>query len=234
MTGNTIAVTLVTKDASVDFTDAQYREVLLLLWEGKAQREYPKLLAMLDEPTNRKAWWHHRVNGNRTTFGPDERNKVRQAWWRHRDTSKAHLATTGSNALTVADVPRVNPPVTDVTQQMVHPDAEVSLVGTLEPGERVRRVLFIAANDVAVYVNGEITAKPLQAVLSDSSAADTQTGTPANVTHVTPRVANVGANREPVYRPVFSTDEKATFEALGGLRRIIDAGVKALAMEGGR
>lgn len=36
------------------------------------------------------------------------------------------------------------------------------------------------------------------------------------------------AKREPVYRPVFTTDEKERFEALGGLRRIIDAGVKAL------
>jgi hypothetical protein len=232
MTDNAIAVTLVTKDASVDFTDAQYREVLLSLWEGKAQREYPKLLAMLEEPTNRKAWWHHRVNGNRTTFGPDERNKVRQAWWQHRDASKAHLATTGANALAMADAPRVNPPVTDVTQQMVHPDAEVLLVGTLDPGERVRRVLFIAANDVAVFVNGEITAKPLQAALSDFGNGHTQTGTPANVTHVTGAVAAQAANRESVYRPVFSTDEKATFEALGGLRRIIDAGVKALQEDG--
>jgi hypothetical protein len=40
--------------------------------------------------------------------------------------------------------------------------------------------------------------------------------------------------KENARMPKFSVDEKATFEALGGLRKIIDAGVKALAMEDGR
>lgn len=181
------------------------------------------------------------IDSLRTLFGyswqkiADETGYNSKAWWSLVAQGKRQLDDEARNALrrvTDGELPEQLPSVQAVVEHMVDVDAAMYLVGALEPGERVKRVLMLADGDVAVYVNGEITAKPLQAVLSDSSNVDTQTGTPANVTHVTGAVAAQGASREPVYRPVFSTDEKATFESMGGLRRIIDAGVKALQEDG--
>jgi hypothetical protein len=205
MTDN-IAVTLVTANASVDaLTDADYLRIIDSLRGPLYGYSWQRIA---DETGyNSKAYWHQVSKGARQ-LDDEARNALRR--------------------VTDGELPEQPPSVQAVTDAMVHPDAAMYLVGALEPGERVRRVLMLADGDVAVYVNGEITAKPLQCVLSDSSNVDTQTGTPHNVTHVTGAVGSVGANREPCYRPKFSVDEKETFEALGGLRKIIDAGVKAL------
>jgi hypothetical protein len=206
MTDNAIAVTLVTANASQDaLTDADYLAIIDSLRGPLYGYSWQRIA---DETGyNSKAYWHQVSKGARQ-LDDEARNALRR--------------------VTDGELPEQPPSVAAVTDAMIDVDAAMYLIGALEPGERVRRVLMLADGDVAVYVNGEITAKPLQAVLSDFGNGHTQTGTPANVTHVTGAVASVAANREPVYRPVFSTDEKATFEALGGLRRIIDAGVKAL------
>jgi hypothetical protein len=209
MTDNTIAVTLVTANASKDaLTDADYIGIIDSLrtlfgysWQKIAD----------ETGYNSKAWWSLVAQGKRQ-LDDEARNALRR--------------------VTDGELPEQPPGVADVTQRMVHPDAAMYLIGALEPGERVKRVLMLADGDVAVYVNGEITAKPLQAVLSDFGDTDTQTGTPANVTHVTGAVAAQGANREPVYRPVFSVEDRERFDSMGGLRKIIDAGMKALQEDG--
>lgn len=227
---NQLPVTLVTKDASVDFSDEQYREVLLLLWEGKAQRGYPKLLEMLEEPISRKAWWHHRVTGNRTTFGPDERNKVRSAWWKHRDADKqTQLAPTNHNALAIADVPLVNPSVTDVMRRMVHPDAAVHWVGPAPKDGEQSHLVFIVSPDVTdaeIHTNGTISARMVtehqESAVTPviSSVAATCNEAPAQI-----RTPRLGVS---VTRATEQQNERR--KALGvSWADVIEAGLKALA-----
>lgn len=229
VTDDTLPVTLVTKDASVDFSDEQYREVLLLLWEGKAQRSYPELLKMLEEPISRKAWWHHRVTGNRTTFGPDERNKVRAAWWKHRDANKqAQLALTNHNALAIADVPLVNPSVTAVTQRIVHPDAAVHTIGDVTDDEQSRLMLIIAPIDghIEIHVNGTINARMVAE--SPQSAVTPVISSVAATCNETPTQTRAPRSGVSVTRATDAQNEQR--KALGvSWADVIEAGLKALA-----
>lgn len=213
---DTLPVTLVTQNASQDSPDDFYMEELMKLWNGPAERKYPKLMRLLGEPVKRKAWWHHRIKGTRTTFGPNERSMIRAA---------------------VDNGPPVQPSVTAVTDAMVHPDAAMFLVGTLEPGERVERVLMLAdSREITIHANGAVTATvDDKATQRPTDAWEAYLALDKPQAQETPQSTNYGrytANRAPVYRPVFSTDEKERFESFGGLRRIIDAGVKALREDG--
>lgn len=134
-----LPVTLVTVDASRDEDDDFYRAGLLDLWRNEAAESYPRLLEILGEPMNRKAWWHHRITGNRTTFGPNERNLLRRA---------------------IDDAAPVRPSVTSVTERLVHPDAAVYYVGELTD-EQSRRMVIFAPNvtHAEISANGTISAR---------------------------------------------------------------------------
>ena len=128
------------------------------------------------------------------------------------------------------ELPAIPDPVEVVAAELIDPDAEMLLVGTLEPGERVRRVVMLAQSDVVLYVNGDIHAEPLQGATTganvESYVNDAQNAT-------APRTDGVAAKRERVYRPVFSTDEQTRFDKLGGIRNVIAAGLAALETENG-
>lgn len=188
-----LPVTLITQNASHDFSDEEYRRELLDLWRTEAAESYPRLLEILGEPMNRKAWWHHRITGNRTTFGPNERNLLRRA---------------------IDDAAPVRPSVTSVTERLVHPDAAVYYVGEMTD-EQSRRMVIFAPNvtDAILSANGTISA---QAVESLQESA------------VTPVISSHSAKRAPVYRPVFSLDEQRRFDELGGIRAVLEAGIKAM------
>ena len=134
-----LPVTLVTVNASNDFSDEEYRRELLDIWQGEADERYPKLLEILGEPMSRKAWWHHRITGNRTTFGPNERNILRRA---------------------IDDAAPVRPSVTAVTERLVHPDAAVYYVGEMTD-EQSRRMVIFAPNvtHAELSANGTISAR---------------------------------------------------------------------------
>lgn len=186
-----LPVTLVTVNASNDFTDEEYRRELLDLWQGEAEQSYPKLLEILGEPMSRKAWWHHRITGNRTTFGPNERNILRRA---------------------IDDAAPVRPSVTSVTQRLVHPDAAVYTVGEITH-EQSRLMLIVAPNvtHAEISANGTISART---VAEHQGSA------------VTPVISSDKPKKAPVYRPVFSKEDEARFEALGGIRKVLDAGIE--------
>ena len=198
-----IDVTLVTKDASRDsLSDADYLNIIESLRGPLFGYSWQRIA---DETGyNSKAYWHQVAKGTRQ-LDDEARNALRR--------------------VTDGELPEQPPSVTDVTQRMVHPDAEMLLVGTLEPGDRVRRVLLMAADNVTVYANGEVHAEPLQ---SATAGAD-GTELPASAGNaVAGRTASHSAKRAPVYRPVFSTDEQARFNELGGIRAVIAAGMAAL------
>lgn len=137
-----LPVTLVTVNASNDFSDEEYRRELLDLWHGEADESYPKLLEILGEPMNRKAWWHHRITGNRTTFGPNERNLLRRA---------------------IDDAAPVRPSVTAVTERLVHPDAAVYYVGEMTNEQSHRMVIFSPnVTHAEISANGTISARTVE------------------------------------------------------------------------
>lgn len=215
VTDDTLPVTLVTKDASQDAPDEFYMEGLQDLWrngtpEVPGPLDYPKLLALLGEPMSRKAWWHHRINRNRTTFGSEDRNKLRTA---------------------IDGVGPIRPPVTDVTAKLIHPDAEMCLIGELPEGEHVTRVMMIADNrEMVIHLNGTITAKlvqadlrPLSSNLASSQGEATESPKKRNYTRNT-------RNHVPSYRPVLSLSLKERVQASGAsVEDLIEAGLKALA-----
>ena len=134
-----LPVTLVTVNASNDFSDEEYRRELLDIWQGEADERYPKLLEILGEPMSRKAWWHHRITGNRTTFGPNERNILRRA---------------------IDDAAPVRPSVTAVTERLVHPDAAVYYVGEMTDEQSHRMVIFAPnVTHAELSANGTISAR---------------------------------------------------------------------------
>jgi hypothetical protein len=172
------------------------------------------------------------IDSLRTLFGyswqriADETGYNSKAWWSLVAQGKRQLDDEARNALrrvTDGELPEQPPSVAAVTDAMIDVDAVMYLVGMLEPEQRAKRVIMLADDtDMILHVNGAVTAHVAHEGVELPASAQND---------VAPRVASVGANREPVYRPVFSTDEKERFEKLGGLRKIIDAGVKALAME---
>lgn len=201
-----IDVTLVTRNASQDaLTDADYLGIIDSLRGPLFGYSWQQIADATEY--NSKAYWHQVHRGTRQ-LDDEARNALRR--------------------VTDGELPEQPPSVTDVTQRMVHPDAEMILVGTLDPGERVRRVLLMAANDVTLHVNGMVSAEPLQSDLRRFDDMGTQTDVDADVTPVTPAVAVPAAKRAPVYRPVFSTDEQRRFDELGGIRAVIAAGMAAL------
>lgn len=181
-----IDVTTVTHNASQDaLTDADYLGIIDSLRGPLFGYSWQRIADVTGY--NSKAWWALVAKGERQ-LDDEARNALRR--------------------VTDGELPEQPPSVTDVTQRMVHPDAEMLLVGTLEPGERVRRVLMLAQSDVVLHVNGDVVAKPLQAA---TNAVDTEMGIDThtdNVTHVTPARTAQGAKREPVYRPVLSLELK--------------------------
>ena len=202
------SVTTVTKDASRDaLTDADYIAIIDSLRGPLFGYSWQRIAGVTGY--NSKAWWALVAKGERQ-LDDAARNALRR--------------------VTDGELPEQPPSVTDVTQRMVHPDAEMLLVGTLEPGERVRRVVMLAQSDVVLYVNGDIHAEPLQGATTganvESYVNDAQNAT-------APRTDGVAAKRERVYRPVFSTDEQTRFDKLGGIRNVIAAGLAALETENG-
>lgn len=199
----TVNVTTVTRNASQDaLTDAAYIGIIDSLRGPLYGWSWQRIA---DETGyNSKAWWALVAKGERS-LDDAAKNALRR--------------------LTDGELPEQPPSVTDVTQRMVHPDAEMVLVGTLEPGERVRRVLMLAQSDVVLYVNGTVSAEPLQAPICDSV---TPTGMVSLETQSTGAVGLLGANRAPSYRPKFSIAERDELEALGGIRAVLEAGKRAL------
>lgn len=154
------------------------------------------------------------IDSLRTLFGyswqriADETGYNSKAWWALVAKGERSLDDAARNALrriTDGELPEQPPSVTDVTQRMVHPDAEMILVGTLDPGERVRRVLLMAASDVTLHVNGDVVAKPLEA---STTGANVESCVEIAPNAAVPAVASVGAKRAPVYRPVLSLELK--------------------------
>ena len=181
-----IDVTTVTRNASRDaLTDADYIGIIDSLRGPLFGYSWQRIADVTGY--NSKAWWALVAKGERQ-LDDEARNALRR--------------------VTDGELPEQPPSVTAVTQRMVHPDAEMLLVGTLEPGERVRRVLLMAADNVTVYANGEVRAEPLQA---PTSAVDGEMGIDTHtdaVTPVTPATASHSAKRERVYRPVLSLELK--------------------------
>jgi len=139
-----LPITCVTANAAQDAPDDFYMAGLLDLWRnGTAEvpgpLDYPRLLSILGEPLSRKAWWQHRVTGNRVTFPPDARNRLRQA---------------------IDNMPPVAPPVTTVTTERIDPNAGMYWVGP-DITEKSRLVLMIAPNltHIEISVNGTISAR---------------------------------------------------------------------------
>ena len=207
MTDNTIAVTLVTKDAAKlsVLHDADYVAMVKALNSPMYSWSYQRIA---DEAgINTKGYWQMVAKGERPL------NAATRKALRNIDEIRDEL-------------PDIPDPVELVAETMIDVDAEMLWVGIRDAEQRAKRVIMLADDtDMILHVNGTVTAHVAQkgVELPDSAQNDVVT-----------RTDSVGANRGPCYRPKFSTDEKATFETLGGLRRIIDAGVKALAMEDGR
>jgi hypothetical protein len=209
MTDNAIAVTLVTANAaSLEYMhNADYVRMVAAL-----NKEFGKSYRWMEKESGCNvsfAQWAQIAEGNRK-LNPATRKGVRRM-----------IAAIPELCDELPDIPD---PVELVAETMIDVDAEMLWVGIRDAEQRAKRVIMLADDtDMVLHVNGTVTAHVVRedVELPDSTQND-----------VLPRVASVAANREPVYRPVFSTDEKATFEALGGLRRIIDAGVKALQEDG--
>lgn len=203
---DSVPVTTVTKDASRDaLTDADYIGIIDSLRGPLFGYSWQRIADVTGY--NSKAWWALVAKGERS-LDDEARNALRR--------------------VTDGELPEQPPSVMAVTEQMVDVDAEMLLVGTLEPGERVRRVLLMAANDVTLHVNGAVTAEPLQGDLRRFDDEHNETHTHENVTPVTHATSSHKANRAPVYRPVFSVEERERFDSVGGIRAIIEAGLAAM------
>jgi hypothetical protein len=130
-----LPVTLVTQNASQDaVTDAVYLDILksLIDVDGRSFQ----WIADKSEYAS-KAWWNLRYHGKRP-FDEESKNALRRL---------------------SEEFPQQPPSVTSVTDSMVDPDAAMYLVGALEPGERVRRVLMLAdSGAITVHANGTVEA----------------------------------------------------------------------------
>ena len=199
-----IDVTLVTKDASRDsLTDTDYLSIIESLRGPLFGYSWQRIADVTGY--NSKAWWALVAKGERS-LDDEARNALRR--------------------VTDGELPEQPPSVMAVTEQMVDVDAEMLLVGTLEPGERVRRVLLMAANDVTLHVNGAVVAKPLQAA---ETGVDTESYVEIAPNATAPRTASVAAKRERVYRPVLSLELKQRVTNSG---KTVDELIEmALAME---
>lgn len=179
VTDDKLPVTLVTAGAGRPEDDDAFMRELRDLRDGLAQklRQKPSLAQMLDllgEPARRKAFWAHRLADppTRTTFPPEARAVIRTA---------------------VGEAPPPTP--AEVVNTMISERAAMWLVGTLEPGERVDRVLMLANTDaVQIYANGTVSAKRVQGDLRPATEKGIQTSVGENVTHVTPIAPSLGAN----------------------------------------
>ena len=174
---NNLPVTLVTKDASQDaVSDAVYLDILKALVEVD-KMSFQQLATATGYAS--KAWWNLRYHGKRP------------------------IDEAGKNALRLLSqgFPPQPPSVTAVTQKYIHPDAAMWLVGTLEDGEQVRRVVMLAGTEnVQISVNGEVSAH--------TPAFEQEQAT-------TPDFFNVGAKRESCYRPRLPLALKERIEADG-------------------
>lgn len=209
-----LPVTLVTQNASQDpLTDDDYRGIITGLREING-------------------WSYQRL--------ADEAQHKSKAWWQMVEVGKRPLDEEGRNALrrlTDGELPEQPPSVTAVTEAMIHPDAAMYAVGTLPVGERFRRVLMLADGDVAIYANGDVSAKPLQAVLSASTGKGTETGMVENSERPTPIAPILGANENArsarkrsgvsVTRATEAQNERR--QAIGATwQDVIEAGLQAL------
>jgi hypothetical protein len=193
-----LPVTLVTVNAGRAEDDETYMRELRNIRDGdnpeRRRLTLAEMVRLFGEPENRKAFWSHRLSDppTRTTFPPEARAAIRKA---------------------VGEAPL--PPVAEVVETLIDPNAAMYMIGDLEPGERVRRVLMLANSDsVQIYANGSISAytHPIETLQP-----------------VTPPVAVQGAKREPVYRPVLSLAMKERIQASGAtVEELIEAGLKAM------
>lgn len=204
----TVPVTLVTKNgadevciAGYNDADAMYREIYTELRENMS---LDKFVATIESEYS-KAWWSKYERGV-TEITRQAKQELRRAVG-------------------------LEPLVPTVTESLANVDsnAEVWQVGD---NPIVKRLIKIATDaHVRIDSNGQIAVTPVTPVTGDSSALGGDLASTSNNGAETPRIArNNGYKtiREPVYRPCFSTDEKERFDSLGGLRAIIDAGIKAL------
>lgn len=209
-----LPVTLVTQNATKDaLSDADYRAIITSLREIYGW-SYQRLA---DEAGhNGKAWWQAVEKGNRQ-IDEQGRNALRR--------------------LTDGELPEQPPSVTAVTDAYIHPDAAMYLVGALPVGERVRRVLMLADGDAVIYANGEIHAKPLQAVLSPVFDEGIQTDASENVTLVTGQISSHKENQNTrsarkYWRPALSPELREKVEAAGvDVEALIEAGLRTLEHE---
>lgn len=201
----TVPVTLVTKNgadevciAGYNDADAMYREIYTELRENMS---LDKFVATIESEYS-KAWWSKYERGV-TEITRQAKQELRRAVG-------------------------LEPLVPTVTESLanVDPNAEVWQVGD---NPIVKRLIKIATDaHVRIDSNGRISVTP---VTADSSASGSDLASTSNNAVETPRIDRYNgykAIREPVYRPCFSTDEKERFDSLGGLRAIIEAGIKAL------
>ncbi|MBI1296680.1 hypothetical protein GC175_17125 [bacterium] len=149
-----IPVTTVTKDATHDLIpDEMYLSGLRdLLANGTPERAGPWTYRQLIEAVD-------------SQYSP--------AWWNLRNREQRALTREGKSELRLAldDLPPLPASVTAVTEQMIHPDAEMLLIGLLPEGERVRRVLMIADSaEMQIHVNGTVQAWPVTPVTEPESA----------------------------------------------------------------
>jgi hypothetical protein len=101
---------------------------------------------------------------------------------------------------------------------MVDPNAAMHLVGDVTNGDRAKRVYMVAVDgDVSINdVGGAVTASRIEMTQVPSTAVESP---------VTPSAAQ---RRESVYRPVFTQIDKERFDIYGGIRAVIEAGLKAM------
>jgi len=196
-----LAVTLVTQNATADtLTDDTYLAILRSLVDVDGM-SFQKLADATGYAS--KAWWNLRYHGKRP------------------------LDEEGKNALRKIseEFPPQPPSVTAVTDAMIHPDAAMYLVGELEPGERVRRVLMVAGSDaVTVYANGTV-----EAVLSHADSDMAKLSAIATDAPVTAVTLTQGAKREKDYRPRLSLEVKERIMASGAtVEQLIEAGLQAM------
>jgi hypothetical protein len=141
---NNLPVTLVTQNATADeLPDSLYLDILRSLVEVD-KMSFQQLATVTGYAS--KAWWNLRYHGERS------------------------LNEEGKNALRRLSEEFEPQPmsVTSVTDKYIHPDAAMWLVGTLDDGEQVRRVVMVAEDGpVTINANGTVTAERTGAVLSD-------------------------------------------------------------------
>lgn len=121
------------------------------------------------------------------------------------------------------ELPAIPDPVELVAAELIDPDAEMILIGTLDPGDRVRRVLLMADDKVTVYANGTVRAERLETPTAGVDGGEL----PISAQNVTaPRTASVGANYAPTYRPRLPVALKERIEASGvSVETLIERGL---------